>query len=98
MKTNFQFLVYMVVSQLRPGTGVLPHMLNESEGTLMDELRNGFQKPIVQDIVQKKDWTYKPTLYEKRNVCSKYNKQMNKSRLKEYLKSLDKEISLIVND
>ena len=88
----------MVVSQLRPGTGVLPHMLNESEGTLMDELRNGFQKPIVQDIVQKKDWTYKPTLYEQRNVCSKYNKQMNKSRLKEYLKSLDKEISLTLDD
>ena len=64
----------------------------------MDILRNGFQKPIVQDIVQKKDWTYKPTLYEQRNVCSKYNKQMNKSRLKEYLKSLDEEISLIVND
>ena len=64
--------------------------MKERQGLPMDILRNGFQKPIVQDIVQKKDWTYKPTLYEQKNVCSKYNKQMNKSRLKEYLKSLDK--------
>lgn len=64
----------------------------------MDILRNGFQKPIVQEVIQKKDWTYKPSLYESKTVCSKYNKQMNKTRLKEYLKCMEKEISLIIDE
>lgn len=86
----------MVVSHLRPGTGVLPYMLNESEGTLMDELRNGFQKPKP-NIVNKDDiWTQTIPKYKNNERCSKYNFQMQRTRLKEQL--CDERQQMIVVD
>ena len=64
----------------------------------MDELRNGFQKPLVQEIIECKGWGYQPKSYEKRNVCSRYDRQMNKSRVKEYLEQTSKGMSIVIDD
>ena len=62
----------------------------------MDELRNGFQKPKP-NIVNKNDvWTQVIPKYKNNERCSKYDFQMQRTRLKEQL--CDERQQMIVVD
>ena len=86
----------MITSLFCPRAGAFSYVLNESEGTLMDELRNGFQKPMPNRVNKDDVWTQVVPKYKNNERCNKYDFQMQRTRLKEQL--YDERQQMIVID